>query len=380
MTEKKAFSLLELSIAITIIAVLISAVISSSKPAIEAHQTRITHERIKEIYQAMGNYLATNKRLPCPASIRLAKSNANYGTEVACGANPTESPNGTGIWQCVWSNNIIYGMVPVTTLGLPKNMAEDGFGNKLAYVIIRGFTNSTTFGTDDPLTYGYNSYTGSSFYWTSCGRIAIHEKTGSTYRALTSLAPVYTAGGYCSDPRNQEAIFVIISNGPNQYGAWPANSTSQDTASFSKAGFPASTTDEGFNMFRYDTSTNYTYGYFYNYGLSGSDFWYPFVAKSDNPKFDDIVFYKTRNQMVDDFNLHKLISCTTNTSQSLTFNGDTRTYYWTPSAPYPRYGDVLASSTSCSGSNSTYGPNAPTKRCGKYGIWESGIVNDCLIR
>ena len=218
MKIKKAFSLIELSIVLVIIAILISASMPVATSVINNYKNRITKERIQAIYQALGNFTVSYQRLPCPASITLTKSDANYGMEIDCGtlpyysgqSNPIPAPN-SGVWQNTWSPNLIYGMIPVAALGLSKDMAEDGFGNKLAYSVIRGFTNLSTFGGNDPSTYAYNSYTNSTYNSTNCDRIKIHERIGSTVREITMKDPAATNGGTScpSTTLNEQAMFEI---------------------------------------------------------------------------------------------------------------------------------------------------------------------------
>ena len=128
---KKAFSLIELSIVIIIISILISGILSSSITSINNAKIRNTRDRMAQIYQALGQYLVVNKRLPCPASIILLKSDADYGKEVGTDG----SCSGTGIYQSSSNANLVYGMVPIRALGLVNEMGEDGFESKIAYII-----------------------------------------------------------------------------------------------------------------------------------------------------------------------------------------------------------------------------------------------------
>jgi prepilin-type N-terminal cleavage/methylation domain-containing protein len=368
--KRSAFTLIELSVVLVIISILLATSMPIAKGVIENYRINITNKRIQALYQALGNFTKNYKRLPCPASMLLAKGNVDYGKEVNCGSIPYPAGSypaaNSGIWQCAWSNNIIYGMIPAQALGLPDEMAEDGFGNKLAYIVIRGYTNSSTFGTDDPSTYDYNNYTGQTYNWKTNNRFHIHDKFGSTY----------------IDSSAANGIFVIISYGANKYGAFPANGTTQDVSSFSASGFPAAFSDEGFNMLRYDNmGSSYAgpTGWFYNYGLSGSDFYYPFLASSNNSTFDDIVFYKSREQMVNDFDLQDIVTCSYHVTQDITY-GSSSTYYWNGSSGNllnTKYGNVVASSGTDCPTSYRRDSSKPTKRCGRFGIWESDIINPC---
>lgn len=68
--NKTAYSLLELSIVILIISILISGVLTMSVGTTNNAKNKATNDKILEIYKALGNFLLTNKRLPCPASLK----------------------------------------------------------------------------------------------------------------------------------------------------------------------------------------------------------------------------------------------------------------------------------------------------------------------
>lgn len=42
---------------------------------------------------------------------------------------------------------MVRGMVPTKTLGLSSDYGENNFGNKIAYIVDRDYTSSTTFAT-----------------------------------------------------------------------------------------------------------------------------------------------------------------------------------------------------------------------------------------
>lgn len=134
--KKKAYSLLELSIVIVIISILISGVMTTAVGNINYAKTKVTKDRIQVLYKALGNFVATNGRLPCPAGLTVLKTNATYGTSI--GAAGTCS--GSGVYTSTANTNLVYGMVPVATLGLSKEMGEDGFEDKISYVVDKNFT------------------------------------------------------------------------------------------------------------------------------------------------------------------------------------------------------------------------------------------------
>jgi prepilin-type N-terminal cleavage/methylation domain-containing protein len=233
--SKTAFSLIELSIVILIISILISGILSNSVSSVNNARVRTTNERLQQIYQAMGNYLVKNNSLPCPAVIAAIIYTSNTAAK------------------------LVYGMVPVRDLGLADEMAEDGFGDKIAYVVNSDFTSNTTFG-DNTLNISANN-------------ITLNDKPGGVTHTITD-----------------NAIFALISYGSNKFGAFPANAAVQNEGSVDD-------TDEQGN---------------YISGISGAtaDFGPAFVASSSSSQiFDDVILGKTRDQMVQDFSAFSTIFC-----------------------------------------------------------------------
>ena len=348
---RKAFSLLELSVVILIIAILATTVMSVSIGVIRDARDSVTKDRMKEIYKAMGEYLAANHRLPCPASAQLVNNNASYGLEVECNKTLTSA---AGIWQSEQNPNVVYGMIPIKALKLSKDMAEDGFGSKFAYVILKGYTSSATFGVLDASNYTGNGsgyvYNADSLDSSEDNKIRIHQKDGSSVTRLTA-----------------SGMFVLISYGANKSCAFPANSTSQNSAS--------TDADEILNCASLLDTPNQGKAYFYNYSYPSA---LPFLTSSNSETFDDILFYKTRKEMVSDFNLLNLIQCEADTSTN-SYN-----YYGAVQIAWPaaKYGQIVSGyqtinlSTVCP-VGYTAGPMSPTRKCVDYGNWEN-VLNPCL--
>jgi prepilin-type N-terminal cleavage/methylation domain-containing protein len=345
MSKNKAFTLVELSIVIVIISVLLITSVPVMTGALNNAKIKVTNDRMKAIYQAMGAYLATHKRLPCPASPLIAKSNsASYGLEIDCSYNETTNPSSSiGIWRSIWNKNLWYGMLPVKALKLPAEMAEDGFGTKFDYYIINGFANSALFGDNQDPNYIGNGAARSTS--NILNRIKLHEKLGSTYLMVTG-----------------EAIFVIISHGANKSGGWIANGTTRNTVSTDAS--------EVFNSLRGSVdSPSVGRATVYSYDTTVSDYSF-MVTDRASDIFDDVVLYKTRNQIVQDFNLYNLIKCPANPSAAV-YGATTITL------TQANYGDVVEGSPACSSISSYNKTNAyHAAKCGKFGVWE-GPIRQC---
>lgn len=330
--QKKAFSLIELSIVIIIISILITGALSVSVNAINSSKNKLTKERMAEIYKALGNYVVANKALPCPAPLTDLKSTTStYGTSATTTTTQCDTtPASNGVFQSGTSTNLVRGMLPVKTLGLALDMAEDGFGSKFEYIVDRNYTKAST---------GTTPTSGAGDFGTSStANIIINDKPGSSAIALTS------ASGTSSANNNTAAVFAIISLGANKSGAYGVDVASRTTVS--------SDSDEA-------TNTPSGAGTTYTSSL--------YASSGNSDVFDDIVFYKTRNALVSDFNSLQLVPCQSTTE---TLYGTTVTW------PLAWFSQVAVSTTACPGSY-TKGVTYPTKRCGAYGSWDV-VINPCL--
>ncbi len=307
--QKKAYSLIELSIVILIISILISGALTVFSGSANNKKITITKTRIDEIYKALGGFLLVNGRLPCPASIIAIKStDATYGAEGTAAGNCTA---GGGVYAS-GSSNLVYGLVPVKTLGLPNEYAEDGFEGKIAYIVEKNFTTSSTFDNA-----------------TETATMTLNEISQGVNQVITN-----------------DAILALVSYGANKSGAFNANGTVQNTRSSDNSEME---NDLG-------ASNAFDKNLVFN--------------APDNDVFDDIVFYKTRNSLISDFDAFSLLNCL-NGTLSLSYPS-AATYSW----PESSYNQVVPSTTACPAPYTT-SVGYPTRRCGAFGIWESSVINPC---
>lgn len=312
---RKAYSLIELSIVILIISILITGALSVSVGSINNTKIKTTNDRMKEIYKAIGNYLVTNKRLPCPASLKKVKTvDSDYGAEVGGGGGGCV---GAGVYQSTTTTTLYYGMVPVRALGLPNDMAEDAFESKIVYIVNKNFTNLIE------TTPNFSNATFATAAYTSI--INVKEKPAGVAQDATL-----------------DAIMALVSYGANKYGAFNANAATQN---------PRSSDSDELNN---DATT------FVDSGTPNAVFDNVLVASSGNSDiFDDVVLFKRRNDLVSDFNAMFLIPCQ---DAGASF-GNVNAYY----------GTVVYATSSCSNPNED---KRLTKKCEAYGSWVN-IVSAC---
>ncbi len=362
--KPKAFSLIELSIVITIIAILVVGAVSVSIFNDTKEKIKLTQERMNEIYKALGIYAAKNGKLPCPASMKVESSDASYGFAADCSytCTSTSFPSSSlGIWCSSAATNIWYGMIPVSTLDLPISYATDAFGTRFSYFVLRGYTNTTDFASENTSTFingsANYSYDSGDSEGVGAARIRVYENLNGINRRITD-----------------NAAFVIVSHGPNKFGGWNDTATTQNAESsvsnFERANYiTPSTTD----------ATNIGMATFYSSYIT---------AKHDTSKvFDDIVLYKTIDQLVLDFNILYLVPCDKPDGSGNSLyplnklniydQYGSSTSSWPSGNTAPKYGAIYNSTSTCSSPYNKW-VTYPNRRCGAFGIWETTTTENCF--
>ena len=313
--HKKAFSLIELSIVILIVSILISGSLTLSKTSITNNKTKITKERMDAVYRAITTFVAINKRLPCPAALTVVKGVALYGEEAATPGTCT------GLFTSTNAPNLVYGMVPTAALGLSPDMAEDGFGTKISFVVDSRFTSRADGSTHN------GGFEGTK------GTLAVDK-------AIDSLN-IITVQGPSGTDLTTYSVLALISHGNNKHKGFNATSTAQNTTS--------GTADENSN------GCDETYG---SCGVAVAGYNANFIAYSTTAGFDDIVLFKTKQQIVRDAGL-EFIACSKDEAEY--DQGLPWRYTFSNGANHE-----IKVYSSCGG---TGGLERIAKTCGQFGVW-----------
>ena len=116
-----SFTLIELSIALSVIGILSAVgigVYKSSNPELKKDL-----KKMKAIEDKLQEFFNVNGRLPFPANVEYGVSNSNYLIEKT--KNVAQEPVGF---------NILWGIIPTRTLGLPDDYAYDSQGHNFEYI------------------------------------------------------------------------------------------------------------------------------------------------------------------------------------------------------------------------------------------------------
>ena len=187
------FSILELSIAVAILAIVsvLGLEVAAAYSTRRAYAT--TQDKIAVVDTAIKQFFKTYGRLPCPSVITDPMTVSTSGKEI----------------NCKGASGVSSGGVPFIDLGLPISAALDGYGSKLRYIVTNELTDAGT---------GINQFNSTA----SIGRIEV--RTGKLQQ------PCGTVCELTFDPNvSTGAAYVILSHGADQRGAYSKNGTLQKT-------------------------------------------------------------------------------------------------------------------------------------------------------
>ncbi len=187
--HQSGFTLVELAIAIFIIALLLGSILVPLATQVEQRQLTETQKTMEEIRDALLGFAATNGYLPCPDLQVGGTPNDGNEDVTAAGLCTTILPSGGG--------NLSAGNVPWGTLGLGN---QDVWGNRFRYTVLAAYAQRAPAGTF------------------SLG-------TGGGLRICPTAA--------CTTTLTATAVAVIISNGRNGRSAISALTNAATAASTS---------------------------------------------------------------------------------------------------------------------------------------------------
>lgn len=197
---QSGFSLVELSVVMTVIGITLGGALTLATQKTEAEKVNETEAKLDLIEQSLERYLIENQRLPCPANGSVKIDAAGFGEETTPDATP----------QCSGASfndggSIYGGVVPVKTLELADDVMFDGWDRRITYAVDANYANS-----------GPGSPTPTN---ASCDGPTTSDVCFQYYDAATSIIirnDVDPAG--TAEPEN--AVYILISHGKNGFGAF----------------------------------------------------------------------------------------------------------------------------------------------------------------
>lgn len=203
-TYKKpgGFTFVEMSIVLTIIALIAGAGLTLAARHSTVERTRVTEERLAFIMTSLQRYWDEKGYMPCPADGSLDWRANNFG--IGVGTN-TATPNNCSAanFDSSGVDNVVMGVVPVYSLNIDPVYMLDGWSRKFTYVVDQDFTD------DDPTLPASPPPPAAP----ASGKILVQDASGD------SLMPNAAAG--------EGAVVLVLSHGENGHGAWHAKGGSR---------------------------------------------------------------------------------------------------------------------------------------------------------
>ncbi len=205
----KGFALLEVFIAMLIITILISSLVIPGLTLNNYSKRKTTHNRMQHVQLALNRYLETHGRLPCPV---LPTADSTAETIVSGECTNVSSFN---------SANHLYGSIPVDTIGISREYLQDGWGNKIMYIVPTELTFNVV-GKQTIIFYNDSSL-GNSILKTFLTAGNLHYSKTLSDNFTNYLATSYKDVTTTTLTNNN--IYLLLSNGENGLGAYTLSGT-----------------------------------------------------------------------------------------------------------------------------------------------------------
>lgn len=205
MRKSRGFALLEVFIALLVITTMASTIFLSGIAVNNYDKRKTTHTRMKYVQKILNQYVVTYGRLPCPSDPTLSSASESLSNGVCSSALSFSS------------GNTYYGSIPVDSLGISREYLQDGWGNKIMYIVPRDLTYYNT--TNRTILY-YNNL--------SSGYQIAGINTGATSYLATTFAnylSTYYNNGTLDVLINSKNIYALLSAGDNGLGTYTISGT-----------------------------------------------------------------------------------------------------------------------------------------------------------
>lgn len=263
------FTLTEMSIVIMVTGLMLAVASMIAIPMIRTAKRIETDKKLENIARAIDFYATRNYRVPCPAIPDKKSINSPWGFEAGSGKDGNVIPSSCGTDPGHWE-----GIVPFRTLGIPVDWIRDSWGHYITYAISPGFSQDVS---NPAIPVHRRCRTGDWFTadviyekgvknpkthqpaqnllrpkaerkarfccsGTMLGNdIVVLDANGQSQIAIprqTSRASYAPANVSFPDPfranvpvpdkdRVTAPVYVLVSHGPNGYGAWTASGKSR---------------------------------------------------------------------------------------------------------------------------------------------------------
>lgn len=212
-TTSAGFTLIELAVALTIVALVIGGLAVPMSKRLAEQQYTDTQINIDKAVEALVGFAVLNKRLPCPDIATLVADNRDGLEDAIAGGCGTGVDTGTiNYANSSDASGASWGDLPWQTLGLAAPNNSDAWSNRLRYAVVTNFAMPTTAATNLITSVGAGG--AANTLDLRCGNPA----NPATYVAAPGCLPNLPGPNAANFTATQSAAFVVYSMGANGMG------------------------------------------------------------------------------------------------------------------------------------------------------------------
>ena len=218
--QSPAFTLVEMAIVLLVVGIVLAMVLGGGSAILDNQKRQNVRDRLDALDTALVNFVAVNKRLPCPADGRIASGAAGAGVETVVAGNCSPASQ-------------LHGVLPWATLGLSEEEASDPWQARLTYRVDPVLAASAP----QPLLMNMSNCDPSATGPAGVGGVCSVPAAPCTGSASCTSPSNYLAGkgldvwdglngaaGWAARQNNSSAgrgaAYVLISHGPSGSGAY----------------------------------------------------------------------------------------------------------------------------------------------------------------
>lgn len=204
--RQDGFTLVELAIVMVVIALLTAGGLRMIRTLTDLNHATDTRERMARARDALTAYWLRNGRLPCPAEPTFTDTDPNAGKETLV-STPTQGNVCSLTVSDPSGNSAYWGELPWVSLGLPAEVAYDGYNGRLLYAVAEGAIFNANLGT----LVSPSTIAGTANF----GGVPV-----PTSAAIPGAIKINNANGNAQNTQATLYAFALLSYGPNGYGAY----------------------------------------------------------------------------------------------------------------------------------------------------------------
>jgi prepilin-type N-terminal cleavage/methylation domain-containing protein len=144
---KQGFTIIELSIVLTVIAMIAGTALAFTSSRLHKQKVDLTRARAADILEFVGMFVKQNCHLPCPADAEVSVTDDDFGT-ISDDGDASDGAFCTSHNEKHNATNVIAGAVPVRHLMIDPTYIIDGWGRKFTYVVDDDLTHPSNYGTN----------------------------------------------------------------------------------------------------------------------------------------------------------------------------------------------------------------------------------------